>query len=132
MMLDIDKFKRVNDDYGHAAGDAVLVEMTRRIGSELRQYDQFARLGGEEFAIALPNTEPTHAQLIAERIRDVVSRDSYHVLNQKIAMTISIGVTQMLDGELHIDGALRRADAALYAAKQGGRDRVEVFAQLRP
>ncbi len=128
MMLDIDKFKRVNDDHGHAAGDAILVELTRRISSVLRRYDQFARLGGEEFAVAMPNTEMTEARFVAERIRAVISRDSYAVAEPKIHVTISIGVTQMHVGEMQITAALKRADAALYAAKQGGRNRVEVLA----
>ncbi len=128
MMLDIDKFKRVNDEHGHAAGDAILVEMTRRIGSALRRYDHFARLGGEEFAIALPDTDWVQARAIAARILELVSRDPYDVPNQKIALTISIGLTPMHSGELALDSALNRADAALYAAKQGGRNRVEVLA----
>lgn len=128
MMLDIDKFKRVNDVHGHLAGDAILVEMCRRIGSTLRRYDQFARLGGEEFAVALPNTEVDEATRIAERIREVVSSAPYEVPGGRIPLTISIGVTRLHDGELQIDSALKRADAALYAAKQGGRDRVELLA----
>lgn len=127
MMLDIDKFKRVNDEHGHAAGDAVLVELTRRISAMLRRYDQFARLGGEEFAVALPNTQMAEAQRIAERIRDVVSRELYAVVEPKIYVTISIGVTQLHVGESQVASALNRADAALYAAKQGGRNRVEVL-----
>lgn len=128
LMLDIDKFKRVNDDHGHVAGDAILVELTRRIGSVLRRYDQFARLGGEEFAVVLPNTGMDEAKRIAERIRDVVSRDMYEVPGGTMSLTVSTGVTRLHDGELQIDSALKRADAALYAAKLRGRDRVEVVA----
>ena len=128
MMLDIDKFKRVNDEHGHAAGDAILVEMTRRIGSALRRYDHFARLGGEEFAVALPDTDLMQARVIAERILELVSRDPYEVPYQTMTLTISIGLTPVRNGELAVDNALNRADAALYAAKQGGRNRVEVLA----
>ena len=128
MMLDIDRFKLVNDEHGHAAGDAILVELARRVASVLRRYDQFARVGGEEFAVAMPNTELAEARLVAERIRMIASRDLYDVPGQKIEVRISIGVTQLHPDELQIESALKRADQALYAAKQGGRDRVEVFA----
>ena len=126
LMLDIDLFKTVNDKHGHAAGDALLIEFTRRIASALRRYDHFARLGGDEFVIALPNCELAPAQQTAQRIRDIVSREPYSVMNQQIRVTISVGVTRLHGGESIIDGALKRTDAALYAAKQAGRDRVEV------
>lgn len=126
MMLDIDQFKAVNDEHGHAASDAVLIEFARRIAALLRRYDQFARLGGEEFAIALPDCELAEAQQTAQRIRDGVSRAPYVVMNRNIRVTVSIGVTRLHGGELLIDAALKRADTALYEAKQAGRDRVEV------
>lgn len=126
LMLDIDQFKTVNDKHGHAAGDALIIEFTHRIASVLRRYDHFARLGGDEFVIALPNCELASAQQTAQRIRDTVSRESYEVMTPHARVTISIGVTRLHGGESIIDGALKRADAALYAAKQAGRDRVEV------
>ena len=126
MMLDIDQFKMVNDKHGHAAGDALIIEFTHRIASVLRRYDHFARLGGDEFVVALPNCELAPAQQTAQRIRDIVSRESYALTYKQIRITISIGVTRLHGGESIIDGALKRADAALYSAKQGGRDRVEV------
>lgn len=126
LMLDIDQFKTVNDKQGHAAGDALIIQFTHRIASVLRRYDHFARLGGDEFVVALPNCELAPAQQIAQRIRDIVSREAYSVAKQQIRMTVSIGVTRLHGGESIIDGALKRADAALYAAKLGGRDRVEV------
>ena len=125
-MLDIDQFKAVNDRHGHAAGDAVIIEFAHRIASVLRRYDYFARLGGDEFVVALPNCALAPAQQIAQRIRDIVCRKPCVVTIEPIRVTISVGVTQLHGGESIIDGALKRADAALYSAKQGGRDRVEV------
>ena len=128
MMLDIDKFKTVNDEHGHSAGDTLLVEFARRIGSALRPYDHFARLGGEEFVVALPDCDLAAATSSAARIAEIVSSAPYHVMNQPIRITVSIGVTQLHADETAIDGALKRADAALYDAKLAGRNRVEVLA----
>ena len=126
LMLDIDQFKAVNDRHGHAAGDAVIIESAHRIASVLRRYDYFARLGGDEFVVALPNCALAPAQQIAQRIRDTICRTPCAVTTEPIRVTISVGVTQLHGGESSIDGALTRADAALYAAKLDGRNRVEV------
>jgi two-component system cell cycle response regulator len=116
-MLDLDHFKRVNDDHGHKTGDAVLVAATRAVGAHLRAEDQLGRVGGEEFLVLLPDTDADAAQHVAEKLRAEVSR-----ADGPVAVTVSVGVATW-DGEAPED-LLHRADEALYAAKAAGRDRV--------
>jgi diguanylate cyclase (GGDEF)-like protein/PAS domain S-box-containing protein len=125
-MLDADHFKRINDAYGHAAGDRVLVELARAAGSVLRRVDVFARFGGEEFLALLPGTTATDAAGVAERIhaavRDVaVSAED----GSPIRPTVSIGVTALRLAD-DLESLLRRVDDALYRAKQEGRNRTAV------
>lgn len=124
LMLDIDHFKAVNDRYGHSSGDLLLVEFAQRISAGLRAYDQFARMGGEEFVVALPDCELAEALTIAERLRESVAAQPFTAIDEKVSMTVSIGVTSLHDGESTIDGALKRSDTALYRAKDSGRNRV--------
>jgi diguanylate cyclase (GGDEF)-like protein/PAS domain S-box-containing protein len=123
-MLDIDRFKRVNDEFGHALGDEVL----RRIAAVLRQtcraVDVVARYGGEEFAVALPDTGLAEAVVLCERIRLAIEAHPWHELAVGLGVTISAGVVARLPGESP-DAALARADALLYEAKRKGRNRVE-------
>jgi diguanylate cyclase (GGDEF)-like protein len=135
LMLDIDHFKRVNDTWGHAAGDAVLREMALRIESQVRASDVAARFGGEEFIVLLPNTESASAKLLAERIRSAVSRTPFDLLADiSVAITVSIGISEVFPGPEDADlktlgdSLIARADVALYAAKSAGRDRVIVEA----
>ncbi|AOY00423.1 sensor domain-containing diguanylate cyclase [Jeongeupia sp. USM3] len=123
-LIDIDYFKRINDVHGHPAGDAALVDLVETVRQEIREADLLARVGGEEFALLLPQTGEAGARRLLERLRACVARRGFHVANTPIAFTISIGFALACDGD---DGnRLRiRADAALYAAKQGGRNRVE-------
>ncbi|MCH8072461.1 MAG: GGDEF domain-containing protein [Proteobacteria bacterium] len=131
LMLDIDHFKKVNDSYGHAAGDAVLRELAQRIESQVRVSDVAARYGGEEFVVLLPGTEIESGTLLAERIRKAVSANPIEIGGgNSITITVSIGIASIApirDGDdLKTTGEslLARADVALYSAKSSGRDRV--------
>lgn len=129
LALDIDHFKRVNDQYGHAAGDAVLVEFVRRIRACLpRETDWCARLGGEEFAVVLPQTGLIGAATVAERIRHAVEARPMHVGHQSLPVTVSIGVSG-LEALADPSGAtvevlIADADRYLYRSKETGRNRV--------
>ncbi len=116
-VLDLDNFKRINDNHGHKTGDAVLVAATHAMGTHLRAEDQLGRLGGEEFLVLLPDTDAGAAQHVAEKLRAEVAG-----ARTPVAVTVSIGVATW-DGEAPED-LLHRADEALYAAKDAGRDRV--------
>ncbi|HEX6024322.1 MAG TPA: GGDEF domain-containing protein [Solirubrobacter sp.] len=116
-IVDLDNFKRINDTYGHQTGDAVLVAAVHAIGAHLRAEDQLGRLGGEEFLILLPNTRAEAAVFVAERVRAEVAE-----ADTPVPVTVSIGLATW-KGET-ADELLHRADEALYAAKQAGRDRV--------
>lgn len=123
--MDIDYFKRINDRFGHAAGDEVLKTFCVTCGTLLRRADLLARLGGEEFAVLLPETPLGEAYSIADRLRQVVAKQHALVENQAIKWTVSAGVSTLIPKDATIDDALRRADEALYRAKEGGRNRVE-------
>jgi len=124
LMLDLDHFKRVNDTYGHLAGDAVLREVGVRMQETLRSYDLVGRYGGEEFLVVLPDCTTDEVQRCAERIRSAVSRDPIRAEGSLIAATISIGAVVMDHSFLSATDALRSADAGLYEAKDRGRNRV--------
>ncbi len=123
MMLDVDHFKRINDTYGHDIGDQALKALTRECHEVLRTSDLLGRLGGEEFALLLPSTPLTGANILAERIRAQVEKMRLETPSSELSFTISIGVCT-LDGDDGFDVLLNRADKALYAAKHGGRNRV--------
>ncbi len=122
-MVDIDHFKRVNDKFGHAAGDQAQVEIARRLRSALRSGDLVARLGGEEFAVLLPNAIAVDAHALCERLREAVAATPVLLANAAHRVTISIGVTTYVPPE-STDDALSRADMRLYGAKAAGRNRV--------
>ncbi len=126
LMLDIDHFKRVNDVYGHPIGDAVLKQFTAICASMLRAHDLFGRLGGEEFAIALPHTDLDGARSVAEKIRLAIEQASLTTAAGNIEITVSIGVAQTDAGQHEIDQLIAGADKALYDAKHGGRNQVRV------
>ncbi|WP_420566103.1 diguanylate cyclase [Thalassobaculum sp.] len=128
MMMDLDHFKTVNDSYGHDAGDAVLRAVSERVCGQLRETDTFGRLGGEEFAVLAAGTTVEQGARMAERLLRSV-REAPVVWNGlSIPVTTSIGLTPLRAGDGSIDAALARADQALYASKNAGRDRVEVKA----
>jgi two-component system cell cycle response regulator len=135
MMLDVDHFKRVNDGWGHAAGDAVLRELAQRVDSEVRASDIAARFGGEEFVILLPRTTRTEGRHVAERIRRAVAAAPFGLPGGgDLPVTVSIGIAEFHPGAGRDDlkslgeALIARADAALYDAKAAGRDRVVVEA----
>lgn len=128
LMLDIDHFKRINDRYGHASGDAVLRQFADLIRAELRAVDSAGRVGGEEFAILLSGTDLAGAATFAERLRAKVARSPLAQGEQQIPVTVSIGITVLTADDANTSDVLHRADAALYEAKDGGRDRVAIAA----
>jgi len=127
MMLDLDHFKKLNDTYGHAAGDKALQRFTTLCCNALRNVDIFGRWGGEEFVALLPETPADGAATIAERLRKMVADTVVNFNGHKITFTVSIGIAQYRDGETSIDAPLSRADAAVYDAKKAGRNRISVY-----
>jgi diguanylate cyclase (GGDEF)-like protein len=119
-LLDIDFFKRINDTYGHSAGDIVLREFARTVQHQIRETDSFGRYGGEEFLLMLPETRIDEAFRMAERVRISVEKIGFHALPD-LATTVSIGVAEFRPGE-SIAQTVARADEALYLAKSGGRN----------
>jgi len=127
LMLDLDHFKRVNDQHGHATGDRLLQHFAELLRQELRGADTAARLGGEEFAVILPGTDLTAAQGIAQRICERLAAQPLNVgTQQQLGVTVSVGVASIGVADLSADAVLARADAALYRAKMQGRNRVVV------
>ncbi|WP_198314481.1 GGDEF domain-containing protein [Chitinibacter sp. GC72] len=132
IMLDIDHFKRINDEHGHLVGDVILKRLSQRCSKNLREIDTFARWGGEEFVILLPETDEAHALIVAEKLRHAVCAEPILSEGQTpISLTISLGVTSLSMIDLSLDDLLRRADEALYAAKAAGRNCTISYAQLR-
>ncbi|WP_448206381.1 diguanylate cyclase [Azospirillum sp. sgz302134] len=121
-LLDLDHFKAVNDGYGHAAGDEVLRTAVARARGALRTSDQIARFGGEEFVILLPETDLPGAHIVAERVRAAIAGAPVSVDGRHVTVTGSLGVAEWNGAEPSIEQTLRRADAALYEAKQAGRN----------
>jgi len=126
-LMDIDHFKRLNDTYGHQAGDDALVHLSRVVRKLLRPTDALARYGGEEFLILLPNTELAEADKVLQRVQRGLTKEFFLYANQRVLITFSAGVTQHLAGEAR-DVLVARADAAMYRAKTQGRNRVECAA----
>ncbi|MCB1167198.1 MAG: GGDEF domain-containing protein [Leptospiraceae bacterium] len=126
VLFDLDLFKEVNDTRGHPAGDAVLRAMCNAVLEQIRKEDYFARLGGEEFALLLPETDPPHANQFSERIRQTIENLRVAFGASQIAITASFGVTYLHAQDDDEDSILIRADRALYLAKERGRNRVVV------
>ncbi|NQV85237.1 MAG: diguanylate cyclase [Rhodospirillales bacterium] len=124
LMLDIDHFKAVNDTHGHNIGDEALIQTVAVIQQTLRAEDIMARLGGEEFAVLLPETEKAKGALLAERIRVAISEIVVETPTTPLTFTMSIGISESTDADTDIDDALKRADDALYQAKERGRNQV--------
>lgn len=124
IMLDLDNFKTINDSFGHARGDEVLTRFAEIVRQHLRPEDKAARLGGEEFCLVLHNVDPAAASAVAERIRSALEATT-PLSFEFGSPTVSAGVAIAFGGDDSFDTLLRRADAALYAAKQDGRNRVE-------
>jgi diguanylate cyclase (GGDEF)-like protein len=128
LLMDIDHFKRINDSYGHAAGDAVLRQLADLLKRASRVEDLVFRYGGEEFAAVLPNASARAAVQIADRIRALVERYTFLWDRQSIPVTLSIGVANLSSAEKDSQALIEAADAALYQAKRSGRNRVVVAA----
>jgi len=124
LMLDLDHFKEINDRHGHAAGDLVLQHFGAMLGAEMRKVDSAGRIGGEEFAILLPDTERQAALTFAERVRSLVEAASIAFGGSKLSITVSVGLSRLDPADDKADQALSRADRALYRAKHEGRNRV--------
>jgi diguanylate cyclase (GGDEF)-like protein len=129
--IDIDRFKPINDTYGHNSGDAVLRQVAGLIADSVRASDTFGRYGGEEFMLILPETLPDEAIGLAEELRALVMQEPLRIANgQSITATISIGIAGGRGSELQLDMLVDRADAAMYAAKSLGRNRTYLFRDL--
>lgn len=135
MALDLDHFKAINDTYGHAAGDEILRQVANRLRDNLRAVDLLARIGGEEFLIAIPNSDVVHARTAAERLCKLIADTPYFVgpERREVSLTMSVGVSLSTGEEVDLmpnglDGLVNAADTALYAAKSGGRNKVSLSA----
>jgi diguanylate cyclase (GGDEF)-like protein len=124
-MIDLDHFKKINDNWGHAIGDRVLVAFAGILKNSMREVDVIARLGGEEFVLLMTETTVEEATRVAERIRGDVVAGSLQLADAQLHWTASFGVTALHDDDYSVTAALLRADKALYKAKEGGRNRVE-------
>uniref|UniRef100_UPI0012680CE8 GGDEF domain-containing protein n=1 Tax=Vibrio fluvialis TaxID=676 RepID=UPI0012680CE8 len=119
MMFDIDYFKSINDEFGHAIGDDYLIEFSRLIHRNVRTSDSFARWGGEEFVLLLPNTDEGNSTLLAETLRSLVEKYSFSGPKN---ITVSIGFSQVQLDDRSLEDAIERADTALYHSKKNGRN----------
>ena len=124
LMLDLDKFKAVNDTYGHQAGDQVLICFSKKLIEKCRSFDRIGRYGGEEFLIVLPRTQNDEAVLIAERIRIEIVEMNLDSIIQGLRITCSIGTCTAALSVQHSSALVSAADASLYRAKEAGRNRV--------
>lgn len=127
LALDIDNFKSINDTYGHLCGDEVLVAVASACAKQLRDYDIFARIGGEEFSILLPNTQLYEAQLFAERILATIRQLTIPYEDLDLTITLSIGIAKYDETCHTLESLMDRADQALYQAKDNGRNKLEVY-----
>lgn len=125
-LIDLDRFKHINDNYGHPTGDRILQAFSQALLEETRQVDVVARLGGEEFCILMPDTSPSGAMEVAERLRQRIQAVSFKHLGVPYPITISLGVATDAGDDATFDRLYSRADEALYAAKSTGRNRTEV------
>jgi diguanylate cyclase len=124
-MLDLDHFKRINDNYGHLAGDKVLKIIATVLRKRLRGSDFIARFGGEEFILLMPATLPATGASLMEKLRAAIEACPFHFKGEPVTVTLSMGITAFRPGE-HSDAVLKRADQALYRAKHAGRNRIEL------
>ena len=124
IMIDIDRFKEVNDTFGHLAGDVLLQQFAERIMSSLRSYDAIGRFGGEEFLVVLPGSDLEQTRAVAHKIWSLIREEPFTLEGKRIPVTASIGVAAVQKGDDDYLQVLKRADERLYGAKSGGRDRV--------
>ncbi|HCA12756.1 MAG TPA: GGDEF domain-containing protein, partial [Marinobacter adhaerens] len=124
-VLDIDLFKRINDSYGHKAGDRVLQLVAREFRDRLRTTDFVARFGGEEFVVLFPETEPSDARAVVDKLREHVGKLPFHFRGEPVTVTFSAGLAGFIAGDTE-ESVFDRADRALYQAKDAGRDQVMI------
>ncbi|WP_286234834.1 sensor domain-containing diguanylate cyclase [Thalassotalea sediminis] len=129
IMFDLDHFKRLNDNFGHQCGDAVLIETATCVKELLRLCDLFGRYGGEEFAVILPETEVSGALDVAERIRAELEKHVFTFQGQTHAVTTSVGVSSIQVTDMRYEDLIASADSALYKAKENGRNQVQQYCQ---
>ncbi|MCD2344744.1 GGDEF domain-containing protein [Ideonella azotifigens] len=122
LLIDTDHLRRINDNLGQRCGDAILLEVTRRVSATLRQSDVLARFGGAELAVFLPHTDPLGALDAAERIRQQVAATPFRWDKAHVVATVSVGVAHVHAGQLALDGLIQEAEAALRTAKDAGRN----------
>ena len=131
----MDHFKHVNDNFGHATGDVVLCQVADVIKRQIREGDILARFGGEEFILALPNTEQEGAIMLAERIREAIKGVAWEMKGKALSVTLSIGIAEASeysekDSHKVLDRLIMEADQALYFGKQHGRDQSRAYADI--
>lgn len=126
IMMDLDQLKSVNDTYGHAVGDQVLRTLADRLSQHVREFDILCRYGGDEFALLLPETDLFMASSVAERLRSSIADEPINTDGGSVPITISLGVTKATSNTSNLEELLKSADRALYAAKQSGRNRLEI------
>ncbi len=124
LVIDADYFKKVNDNYGHAIGDKCLQEIIKRATPHLRKSDMLARYGGEEFAVIMPETDGKGAVIVAEKIRRTIEKIEFLYKKDIVRLTVSIGASQVKEGDASQTDVFDRADTAVYKAKEAGRNRV--------
>ncbi|XUY28107.1 GGDEF domain-containing protein [Agrobacterium sp. rho-8.1] len=129
VMIDIDHFKRINDGFGHLAGDEILIRVAQELSNRIRPNESFARFGGEEFILYIPAKDDADAITFAETIRQVVSSIKHSIEDQKVVATLSMGVAVCEGKSCSPLALMKRADTALYASKAAGRDRMTVYSE---
>lgn len=132
IMIDIDHFKKINDSFGHIAGDSILKKLAEKLAESVRDVDIVARYGGEEFLVVCPNTSISGASILAERIRENIQNTIFHANGTDIRITVSLGLTSLspsshINSDLNSGKLLEEADLALYKAKSAGRNKVAMF-----
>lgn len=135
LLMDVDEFKEVNDNFGHAVGDQVLRQVASELASRVREGDILARFGGEEFVLALPNTHHDGAMLLAERIRSRIKQHVWDISGKNLSITLSVGVSDIAyyaenDTQKLLDILVMQADKALYYCKHHGRDQVRSYSDV--
>ena len=125
MVCDVDLFKRINDSYGHLAGDKVLKIIAKSLQKNLRDSDFIARFGGEEFVVLMPETSTSEAKIVAEKLRTKIEESPFNFKKEPVQITVSFGISEFAKGE-SADEVFSRADKALYVAKDKGRNQVQL------
>jgi len=127
LMLDIDRFKRINDTLGHSYGDDAIQYAVKVLKAELNESDCFGRIGGEEFAIILNDVDLEDAAIVAEKLRNTLEKSRFMADEYEINLTISVGVTQVIKTDNDVKNILARADKAMYHSKNTGRNKVSIY-----